>query len=76
MLKYRGWIMLSGFVLFVLGFTGLAMMLLGLNWAFLTWLDYFGRTLGMILRLVMIMIGIMMFVASNIDWEKEKRESE
>ncbi len=75
MLKHRGLLQLLSFALFIFGFTALVMMLLGLNWSFLTWIDAFGRTIGLVLRLLMIMTGIVLFLATNTDWEKEKRES-
>jgi cytochrome c biogenesis protein CcdA len=75
MIKHRGWLMLAAFVLFILGFTALVMMLLGLNWVFLTFLDAFGRTFGMVMRLLMVVLGVLLFVVANTNWEKERREN-
>ena len=76
MLKNRGVLMLISFLLVVFGVTALIMMLVGVNWAFMTFLDYPGRAFGMVIRILMIMVGVVLFVAAQTDWEKEKRESE
>jgi hypothetical protein len=75
MLKHRGFLLLASFALFIIGFTALIMMLLGLNWSFLRWMDMFGRGFGMVLRLVLIAAGLVMYVIANTDWEKEKQEN-
>jgi hypothetical protein len=68
-------LLLLSFVMFILGFTGMAMMLLGLNWSFMTWLDVFGRTFGLVIRLLMVMGGLVLFVVCNTNWDKEKSEN-
>jgi hypothetical protein len=51
------------------------MMLSGVSWSFLTWIDALGRGFGLIIRLLMIMSGVVLLIAGQTDWEKEKEES-
>lgn len=75
MLKNRGLILLASFIFFMIGFSSLVMMLSGINWVFLKWLDAFGRTLGLVLRLFMIAGGVVGFVVANTNWERERQEN-
>lgn len=72
----KTWLLVVGFVLFVLGITSLVMMLVGVRWAFLTFIDSAGGLFGFVVRLLMIVGGVICVVFANTDWEKERRESE
>ncbi len=68
----KGLLTLLGFVLFMLGFSALVLSLVGVQFAFLTWLDAPGRLFGFVARLVMIILGIVVVVLANTDWEESE----
>ncbi|MFN4256181.1 MAG: hypothetical protein ACK4Q5_14365 [Saprospiraceae bacterium] len=69
------WLVL-GLCLFIFGFTSLAMQLVGVQWAFLRFLESIGHLFAFLSKLVMVMGGIILVVLSRTDWERERRESE
>jgi hypothetical protein len=75
MLKHRTLLLVIAILLFIFGITATVMMLSGLNWAFLTWVDTFGRTFGLVIRLLMVVSGVVLLIVAQTDWEKEKEES-
>ncbi len=68
----RGLLTLLGFVLFMLGFSALVLSLVGVQLAFLTWLDAPGRLFGFVARLVMIILGVVLVVLDNTDWKEDE----
>lgn len=72
----KPWLLVVGFFLFVLGITSLTMMLVGVRWSFLTFIDLGGGLLGFVVRLLMVVGGVLCVIFANTDWEKERRESE
>lgn len=64
---------LVGFLLFILGASALILSLVGVQLAFLTWIDAFGGLVGFIIRIVMMIGGIVIAVLSTTDWEKENQ---
>jgi hypothetical protein len=75
MLKHRTPLLVFAILLFIIGMTSLVMMLSGVSWSFLTWIDALGRGFGLIIRILMIMSGVVLLIAGQTDWEKEKEES-
>ena len=71
----KGIITLIGFLLFLFGFVSLVLSMIGVQLAFLTWLDAPGRLFGFVSRLVMIIGGIVLVALVQIDWKQEKLES-
>jgi hypothetical protein len=63
---------LVGFLLMSLGFLALVLSLVGVQFAFLTWIDTPGRLVGFIIRLLMIVAGIVMIYFGRTDLEKEE----
>ncbi len=56
-----------GFLFFILGFTALALSLVGIRWSFLSWMD--GNPLwGLIGKLGMVIIGVMMVALAQTDF--------
>ena len=53
---------IAGFLLFILGFLSLILSIVGMKIVFLLWLDAFGPLVGLIIKLMMIMGGIVMVV--------------
>ena len=51
-------LLLTGFVLFILGMLALVLSIIGANFVFLKWIDFAGKSFGFVLRLVMIIAGI------------------
>ncbi len=74
-MKYKGFWLLLGYILFSLGITSIAMELVGTHWYFLAWFEQAGRLLAFILKLLMIIVGVLIIVFARTDWEKEKRDS-
>lgn len=67
---------LLGFILFLFGFLSLVLSLVGVQFAFLAWLDKPSPLFGFIARIVMILAGVIMVSLAQTDWERERRESE
>ena len=70
------WLTILGFGLVFLGFTAIFLNLVGIRYAFLTWLDAPGRTFGFALRLLLIIVGFVLLAIAQTDWDKERREIE
>ncbi len=64
-----------GFGLIAIGFLSLILSLVGLQFAFLTWMDAPGRLFGLMLRLVFIMAGFIILVLARTDFRAESREN-
>jgi hypothetical protein len=65
----KGTLTAIGFVLFVLGFAALSLMVVGVNFSFLTWVDAAGKLPGLVLRVAMVIGGIMLVVIDRTDWK-------
>lgn len=66
----KGKLTLLGFILFILGFSAICLMVVGVQLSFLTWMDYFGKLPGFLMRLLMIIAGIMLVVLDNTNFKK------
>lgn len=66
----------AGFLLFILGFLSLVLSMIGVQLAFLTWLDRPGPLFGFAARVGMILLGIILVVVAQTDWAREKAESQ
>ncbi|MCB0685679.1 MAG: hypothetical protein KDC53_04115 [Saprospiraceae bacterium] len=53
------------FVLFLTGFTSLALSLVGIRWQFLAWIDRFSPLLGFLTKIGMILFSIILLVLVN-----------
>lgn len=54
-----------GFILFVLGFLALVLQMVGVQIAFLTWLDNWGGGTGLFLRILMIIAGLVLVIVTR-----------
>jgi hypothetical protein len=54
-----------GFILFVLGFLALVLQMVGVQIAFLTWLDSWGGGTGLFLRILMIIVGLVIVIVTR-----------
>lgn len=63
----KGYLTLIGFIFFVLGFAALSLMVVGVQFSFLTWMDAPGKLFGLVLRLVLIISGVILVV---IDYQR------
>jgi hypothetical protein len=61
----KGIISLIGFSLFILGMLSLSLSLVSVQVSFLTWLEAFGRGVGLLLKLAMIVLGVVLVVLSR-----------
>jgi hypothetical protein len=58
---YRNtFLIILGFLLFVIGFIALVLMLVSIQLSFLTFIDTWGRGIGLVIRLFMIFGGVVM----------------
>ena len=60
-----------GFLLFVIGLLSLVLLLVGANLSILKFIDQGGRTLGLLLRLIMVFGGVVLVYLARTDWSKE-----
>ena len=68
---YRNTILLVvGFLLFFFGFLSLVLVLIGMRFSFLSWIDHFGPGVGFAIRLFMIFGGVVMMYVSRTRFEK------
>jgi hypothetical protein len=74
-MKNKGYWLLLGYALFTLGLTALTMQMVGVQWAFLAFLEWGGRLLAFVAKIVMVLAGVLLITIANTDWERERRES-
>lgn len=65
-------LLIIGFLLFVLGILSLVLSMLGLQFQFLAWTDRWGRLIGLVIRLSMIIFGIALAYLGRTDWRQEE----
>jgi hypothetical protein len=75
-MKNQGRWLLLGFSLFILGFTGIILQMIGVHWAFLAWLEIGGRLFSFVFKIIMVLAGVLTIVFARTDWARERRESE
>ncbi len=75
-MKNKGLWLLLGFGMMTFGLTALIMQVVGTHWVFLAPLEWGGRLLAFILKILMTIGGVLIVVFARTDWEKERRESE
>ncbi len=68
----KGLQLFLGFTITFLGVLSIVLSLIGVQFAFLLWIDAFGRLFGFVFRLLMIMGGIVIIVLAQTDWKKEE----
>jgi hypothetical protein len=49
--------------------------MIGVQWAFLTFLEIPGRLFAFVAKIVMVIGGFVVIVLARTDWERERRES-
>lgn len=74
-MKNKGYWLLLGYVLFTLGLTALIMQMVGVQWAFLSFLEWGGRLLAFVAKIIMVLAGVLIITIANTDWERERKES-
>ena len=68
----RGMLTIIGFIFFIIGFTSLFLMMIGIQYSFLTWIDTLGKLPGFLIRLALIIGGFIMVAADGIEWGSEE----
>jgi len=68
-------ITLLGFLLFTLGFVSLVLSMIGIQLAFMAWLDAPGPLFGFLTRIGMIIAGVIVVAVAQTDWKRERSES-
>ncbi|MBK6620606.1 MAG: hypothetical protein IPH04_17745 [Saprospirales bacterium] len=71
----KGLFTLLGFLLFILGFLSLVLSMIGIQLAFLLWIDLPGPLFGFLIRLGMIIGGVIIVAVAQTDWKRERSES-
>ena len=66
---------LIGFLLFVFGFLSIVLSMIGVQLAWLAWLDIPGPLFGFLCRIGMILAGIILVILIQTDWKREREES-
>ncbi len=61
----KGTYSILGFILIALGVLALVLSLVGVQIAFLTWIDNFGQLTGFLIRLLFIISGVVMIVMTR-----------
>jgi hypothetical protein len=74
-MKNKGLWILAGFLLFVLGVISLILQMVGVNLAFLSFLEWPGRLFAFVTKVVMALAGVFIVIMANTDWERERQES-
>ena len=69
----KGIYSLIGFSLFLLGMLSLVLSLVSVQLSFLTWIEAGGRGLGLLIKLMMIVIGVVLIVITRSDFEGKNR---
>ena len=65
----KGIFSLIGFTLFLVGMLSLVLSLVSVKLSFLVWIDSFGGGIGLLLKLIMIVVGIVIIVITRSDFE-------
>jgi predicted small integral membrane protein len=69
--RRKGLLTLLGFLLFFLGFLSIVVGMIGLQFQFMLWLDYFGKGIGFAARIFMILVGVILIVLDQQDPDAE-----
>jgi len=72
MKKNKGWWTLLGFLLLAVGFLALVLSLVGIQFAFLAWMDAIGPLFGFVMRILMILGGVVIIYMAQSDFRGEK----
>jgi len=64
---------LLGFAFFCIGFLAIVLRLVGVDFAFLLWMDTFGSLASFLMKLLMIILGVIIVVLARVDWEQEEK---
>lgn len=67
----RNALLITGYILVILGFLGLALRLVGLGLWPLHYMDQASPLFGFVLKIVFIIAGVLLMFVSRIDWKKE-----
>ena len=65
----NSWVTLLGFFLFLLGMVSIALSLVGVKLGIIAFIDTFGRGIGFVIRLLMVIIGIVLVIISRTEFD-------
>ncbi|MCB9035396.1 MAG: hypothetical protein H6557_02135 [Lewinellaceae bacterium] len=68
----KGVASIIGFALVGLGFLSIVLSLVGVQFAFLLWLDSFSKLFGFVVKIVMIIAGILILYIAQSDFKGKK----
>lgn len=75
-MKYRGYYTLLGLLLFIFGISAIILQVVGVQWAFLSFLERLGRLFAFVVKILMSMAGVVILALANTNWERERKDSE
>jgi len=64
----KTWLTVLGFLLAVFGFLSIVLSMVGLQFFFLAWLDFAGRSLGFLFKVIMTLTGFVMAYLGSSDF--------
>lgn len=74
-MKHKGYYTLLGLLLFIFGISAIILQVVGVQWAFLSFLERMGRLFAFVVKILMSMAGVVILVLANTDWDRERKDS-
>lgn len=65
MTRKKGLYTALGFTLFFLGFLSIILGMIGVQFTFMTWMDHWGKGVGFIGRVLLILVGFILIIADQ-----------
>lgn len=75
MIKNKNMGMLGGMLLIIFGITAILLQMVGIHWYFLAWIEAPGSLFAFFIKIMMVLTGAVLFFLSNVNWDREKEES-
>lgn len=75
-MKNKGLWLLLGYAMMTFGLTAIIMQVVGVHWYFLGWMEWGGRLLAFVLKILMTIGGVLIIVFARTDWDREFRETQ
>jgi len=76
MIKNRGYYLLLGYMLIVFGVSAVVMQMVGVQWAFLQFLEWGGHLVAFVAKIFFVIAGVLVIVFANTNWEYERKDSQ
>lgn len=70
MSRKKGFYTGLGFLLFFLGFLSIVLGMIGVQFSFMTWMDHWGKGVGFVGRVLLILAGFILIITDQSDPEE------